>query len=233
MKFEIDTRDDLVTVLDPELIRPIDYLRPALGITTYLLCYLSMLAIGVSLLPLHFSVSFLIGSLAGGLSTLPVFIGAIGIYHYVWRKRLRENPEAFSQHISLDIPSTQAFELCLAAVSQLPKAKIEALDEEKKAIAVRSKGNFWITVDRVVLIKVESAKTGGSRITASSRIKLTRLREAFIKLVWGPRWYPIVFRVDINKNKKLLDQIAVYIRSIPNWDHSYSPAQLDVDSSAA
>jgi len=233
MKFEISQPDDLMTVLNPELIRPIDYLRPAFGITVYLTCYLGLVAAISSIFSPKVSLYFLMGGLSGSLAVIPLFVAGIGIYHYSWRRRLRRDPDAFSQHIDLKIPPAHALELCLAAIGQLPKSKIEGLDERKMMIAVRCKGNFWITVDRTILLQVQPINVNESRITASSKITLTRLRTAFIKLIWGPKWYPIIFRVDVNKNKKLLDQVATYIRSIPNWDHSYSPLQIEVHDSAA
>ncbi len=136
-------------ILNPEHIQPQDYLRPLIGATIYALVFTAPGTLIGLLMGLGFS--RLISMQFGFVTTVVgmLLISAM-IHHYVWWRRLKNHgARAFISYEDLEMPLEEAFELCLAATTQLPKSKIEAF-EEKKSIELLVKGNFWLTVDRMV-----------------------------------------------------------------------------------
>lgn len=207
-------------ILNPELIQPQDYLRPIIGATIYSLVFtlpptLFALASGIGtfrLLCMEAGISFTIVGM--------LLISAL-IHHFVWWRRLRNHgATAFIAFEDLDMPLEEAFELTLAATTQLPKSKIETF-EDGKCIHVRVFGNFWTTVDRMVDINFERLEDGKTRVIVDSAFKLTPLRTFLINKIWGPKWTPIVYRLDVRKNRQLLTQITDYLNRVPEWKHKY------------
>ncbi len=207
-------------ILNPELIQPQDYLRPLLGATIYALVFtapgtLIGLVMGLGSARLM-NMQFGIVAMIVGL----LLISAM-IHHFVWWRRLKNHgASAFISYEDLEMPLEEAFELCLAATTQLPKSKIETF-EELKCIELRVKGNFWVTVDRMVEIKFVRLGENQTRVVVDSAFKLTRARTFLINKIWGPKWAPIVYRLDVRKNKQLLLQITDYLRRVPEWNHKY------------
>ncbi len=207
-------------ILNPEHIQPQDYLRPLIGATIYALVFTAPGTLIGLLMGLGFS--RLISMQFGFVTTVVgmLLISAM-IHHYVWWRRLKNHgARAFISYEDLEMPLEEAFELCLAATTQLPKSKIEAF-EEKKSIELRVKGNFWLTVDRMVELKFERLSENKTRVLVDSAFKLTRPRTFLINKIWGPKWTPIVYRLDVRKNKQLLSQITEYLQRVPEWNHKY------------
>ena len=207
-------------VLNPELIQPQDYMRPLIGATIYALVFTAPgTLIGLSLgfgFTRFMSMQFGIVAMIVGL----LLISAM-VHHYVWWHRLKEHgSSAFIAYEDLEMPLEEAFELCVAATTQVPKSKIETF-EESKCIELRVKGNFWMTVDRMVKIKFERLGENRTRVLVDSAFKLSRARTFLINKIWGPKWTHIVFRLDARKNKQLLLQITDYLRRVPQWNHKY------------
>lgn len=99
-------------------------------------------------------------------------------------------------------------------------------------INLRVKGNFWVTVDRAVQISISrdlDASEGSprSKLCIDAQVRLTKFRTAMIRSVWGEKWFPIVFRTDLNLNNKILDNITEFIQSVPNWDHKHISVSED------
>ncbi len=207
-------------ILNPDHIQPQDYLRPLIGATIYALVFTAPgTLIGLSMglgFTRFMSMQFGVVAMIVGL----LLISAM-VHHAVWLRRLRNHgASAFISYEDLEMPLEEAFELCLAATTQLPNSKIETF-EESKCIELRVKGNFWVTVDRMVEIKFESLAENKTRVLVDSAFKLTRARTLLINKIWGPKWTPIVFRLDVRKNKQLLQQITDYLQRVPQWNHKY------------
>jgi len=209
-----------IPILNPEHIQPQDYLRPIVGATIYAIAFtfpVSIMAFATGL-----STARLMSCQLGAIATIVgmLLISAM-IHHFVWWQRLRNHGAgAFIAYEDLNLPLEEAFELCLGATTQLPKSKIETF-EEGKVIQLRVKGNFWVTVDRLVEINFQSLGESKTRVIVDSAFKLTAARTFLISKIWGPKWTPIVFRLDIRKNKQMLAQITDYLRRIPEWNHKY------------
>ena len=211
-----------------DLLSAGDYLRPMAGGAAYgLLC-----SILISL-PLMLSLSFLPMMIAAAVSAILVtemaFVMGVSclVHHKLFLYRLRKyGPQFYSTEMTVDSPCAEAFELCLAATSDLPKSKIVGMDEKKGIIMVSMKGNFWITVDRQVTLKVRPFGTDKSIVSVDPSIRLTAPRRKLIRMVWGDKWYPLIFRSDVNWNRKIITTLTQYIESVPNWDHRYDPPEL-------
>jgi hypothetical protein len=205
-----------------------DYLRPMAGGAVY-----AIICSVLFTLPLVLSASFIPLLIAFAISAILIvemsFMMGLSalIHHRVFLHRLRKyGPQFYSSEVTVDAPAAEAFELCLAATSDLPKSKIVGLDEKNGAIMVSMKGNFWITVDRQVTLKVRPFGTDKSIVSVDPSIKLTPIRKKLIRLIWGDKWYPLIFRSDVNWNRKIINSLTAYIESVPNWDHRYDPPEL-------
>jgi hypothetical protein len=219
---------------EPQLITredwysPRDYVRPVIGGAVYgLLCGIVFSG------PLLLATGFMSALISFGLTAVlvtemaVVMAASAFIHHQVFVHRLRKyGPQFYSSDIAVDTPAAEAFELCLAATSELPKAKIVGMDEKKGTIMVTLKGNFWITVDRQVTLRVKAADEGKAVISIDPSIKLTPVRRKLIRFIWGDKWYPLIFRSDVNWNRKIIDSVTNYIASVPNWDHRYDPHEM-------
>jgi len=207
-------------ILNPDHIQPQDYLRPMIGATIYALVFTAPgTLIGLSM-GLGFS-RFMSMQLGIVTTIVGLLLISAMIHHFVWWRRLKnQGASAFIAYEDLEMPLEEAFELSLAATTQLPKSKIECF-EESKCIELRVKGNFWVTVDRMVEIKFERLGENKTRVVVDSAFKLTRARTFLINKIWGPKWTPIVYRLDVRKNKQLLLQITDYLRRVPQWNHKY------------
>lgn len=207
-------------ILNPDLIQPQDYLRPIIGASIYgLLATLpgTLMALSVGL-PFYHIIGMQMGVAALVVGIL--LISAM-VHHFLWWHRLKEQgAKAFIAYEDLEMPLEEAFELCLAATTQIPKSTIETF-EDGKCINLRVRGNFWVTVDRLVDIKFDSLGEGKTRVIIDSKFRLTAMRSFLISKIWGPKWAPIVYRIDIRKNKQLLGQLTDYLQRVPEWNHKY------------
>lgn len=211
--------------LDPDYIKPVDYVRPFLGGLMVGVIYF-----GLVLLPfLKWPVIYLAGVVAFSIPMVLTFMISACVHHAVWVYRLKKyGQEAFETFHDLEMPLEEAFELCLAATTQLKDSKIERCDQSRGVIQIRVKGNFWITVDRLVEIAVQRVTSNKVRVKVASVIKLTAGRTYLIEKTWGKKWKPLLFRTDAGKNKKLMNALVTYIQSIPDWDHKYIAVEAPV-----
>lgn len=207
-------------ILNSEHIQPQDYLRPIVGATIYAMVFTlppTLVGLGTGI-----SVARLLSFQLGVATTIVgmLLISAM-VHHFVWWRRLKNHgASAFIAYEDLDMPLEEAFELCLGATTQLPKSKIETF-EDGKCIQLRVKGNFWVTVDRMIDIRFQGLGEDKTRVIVDSAFKLTPARTFLISKIWGPKWTPIVFRLDVRKNKQMLAQITDYLRRVPEWNHKY------------
>ncbi len=110
-------------ILNPDHIQPQDYLRPLLGATVYALAFTAPgTLIGLSMglgFTRFMSMQFGVATMIVGL----LLISAM-VHHVVWLRRLKNHgASAFVAYEDLEMPLEEAFELCLAATTQLPKSK--------------------------------------------------------------------------------------------------------------
>jgi len=205
-----------------------DYGRPILAGAAYAIAYSALIGVPLVLLggPIAAWVLAVVATLLIGEMVLTMGVSAF-IHHRVFVHRLRKyGPSYYNSEIEVETPPAEAFELCLAATSELPKSKIVKMDEEAGTILVAMKGNFWVTVDRQVTLRVRQKDHSQSVISIDPSIKLTPFRRKFMRLVWGDKWYPLIFRSDINWNRKILNTVTTYIQSVPNWDHRYEQPEI-------
>lgn len=210
-----------------------DYTRPLIGAATFglvLSFIVSALAFCLSG-PLMAGMMFLI-CLAVYTVQFPLgFLLSAFMHHCLFLHRLRKHgPTWYMRQQALDVSKEEAFELCLAACGQFDRARIIDYDEQNGLVRLQVKGNFWITVDRLVAIQVKETGPRQSTLYVDSQIKLTRFRSRLIKATWGEKWHPIVFRTDRNLNNKLMNVITNYIDSVPNWDHRHVSVQEKLEN---
>ncbi len=209
--------------LDASYIKAADYWRPALGGLI-----LGVVYFGIALIPFLFLSPWIYftGVVSFSIPMLLLFVTSAALHHQLWNYRLRKyGTDAFEVFHDLEMPAEEAFELCLAATTQLKDSKIEKCDQCAGVIQVRVKGNFWITVDRLVEIAVQQVSGEKVRVKVASVIKLTPARTFLIEKAWGKKWQPLLFRTDAGKNRKIMDALLIYIQSIPDWDHKYLPGE--------
>jgi hypothetical protein len=216
-------------VLDEKHYGLRDYWRPMQGGAAY--AALECLLISPLLLTGNIVALWIFTAIAAFivLETMLIIGVSAGIHHRVFVHRLRKyGPAYYNSEITVDAPQAEAFELCLAATSDLPKSKIVSMDEKEGTLLVTLKGNFWTTVDRQVRLKVRGSKESHlqSIISVDPSVKLTPFRRKIMRLVWGDKWYPLIFRSDVNWNRKILNSVTTYIESVPNWDHRYDHPEI-------
>lgn len=223
MRLELATSPVAVSKeLDPSYIKPSDYLRPCAGGVVVGLSYFSLVLF--PFLFVHPAIYFS-GVVSFAIPTFLLFLFSAFIHHQLWIYRLKKyGTDAFEVFHDLEMNADQAFELCLAATTQLKDSRIETCNESEGVIKVRVKGNFWVTVDRVVDIVIDQVSPDKTRVKVASVINLTPARTYLIEKAWGPKWQPLLFRTDVSKNRKIMDALLVYLQSIPNWDYKYVPA---------
>jgi hypothetical protein len=239
----------------PDLFTPRDYLRPMFGAALYGACISTFFTLPLISVPHPISLMIAMGIASIVIFEMAFIMGmSVFIHHCLFLHRLKQyGPRYYNTEITIDSPAPEAFELCLAATSDLPKSKIVRMDEKNGTIVVALKGNFWVTVDRLVTLRVrevdeevsvpvnggeEGPDTGNGSSTAGSAreksiisidpsIKLSRARQKMLRMIWGDKWYPLIFRSDISWNRKIIDSVSTYIASVPNWDHKYDPRALE------
>jgi hypothetical protein len=204
-------------MLNPDYLQPQDYLRPLIGVTVYSLIFTFP----------PYVVGFLWGtyppSFPLGLASMMIgtFLISAMVHHFIWWRRLKtQGADAFIAVEDLDLPLGEAFELCLAATTQLRNARMEAF-EDCQSISVRIKADFWNATDRLVEIRFEQLDDNKTRIMIDYSAKLTAFRSYVIEKIWGPKWAPIFYRLDGKKNKETLSQITDYLQRVPEWNHKY------------
>jgi len=225
-KLDDDFNPPLIT--DEKHFSVMDYGRPIWAGIIYAIACSALIAVPL-LLTAGLIGAWVLAIIAPLLIVEMVFTMGLSafIHHRFFVHRLRKyGPSYYNCEIEVESPPAEAFELCLAATTELPKSKIIKMDEKAGTILVAIKGNFWTTVDRQVTFRVRQKDHSQSVISVDPSIKLTAFRRKFMRLVWGDKWYPLIFRSDINWNHKILNTVTTYIQSVPNWDHRYEQPEI-------
>ena len=210
-----------------------DYGRPLIGAAVFgltLACLVSTIALvlgGPLLSAMFFVLCLAIYSIQFPLAIL---ISA-ALHHALLLYRMRKHGAVwYLRQRELDLPQAEAFELCLAACTQFERSKITEYDDKRGLIQLQIKGNFWITVDRSVTLMVKERGPHSSALYIDSKVKLTKFRSKLIRLTWGEKWHPVVFRTDRNLNYKVMNTITNFIDSVPNWDHRHVSVQEKMEN---
>src|SRR5262249_11500379 len=123
-----------------DYIRLKDYARPMLGGALYGATFGCLFGLMVMAQGCPFAVAW---SSILGLAMVEglVFALVAWAHHQLWLYRLRKyGPAAFEQFVSLEMPRSHAFELCLAATCSIEKSKIDSLDDERGHIRLHAGG---------------------------------------------------------------------------------------------
>lgn len=214
----------------PDYIEPIDFLRPTLGGFCLGLAYMTLVTLICILTdPGRASVAMIVGGSGAFMSAL--LYGAAGLLaalvnHWAWLHRLKRlGPPAYQRSFSLQIPRKQTFELCLAATGQLSKPKIVGLDEHRGEIRVLHSGPWWRSDNTYVDIHLRESLDGVTHVTLNAQSAVSDFRFAILKFMWGEKWLPLILTVGYHdRHGQLMDQVADYCLSVPNWNHHIADA---------
>ncbi|CAN5261239.1 hypothetical protein BH11CYA1_BH11CYA1_02010 [soil metagenome] len=210
-----------------------DYARPIIGAAVFGLV-LSLLISTLALIlggPILAGIFLILCLVIYSIQFPLAMIFSAALHHAILLYRMRKyGPVWYLRQRELDLPQAEAFELCLAACSQFERSEITEYDDKKGIIHLEIKGNFWITVDRSVTLVVKGKGLHSSVLYIDSKVKLTKFRSKLIRLTWGEKWHPIVFRTDRNLNYKVMNTITNFIDSVPNWDHRHISVQERMES---
>lgn len=218
-----------------DYIQPLDYWRPIVGgfaVGVVYVWFVTAICILSDLSRAH--IAMVVGSngalFAGILYAWVGFMCAI-CFHGTWKCRLKTlGAQAYRRSISVQIPSRQAMELCLAAASQIKGQRITAFDEEKKHIRVHHKTPWWSDINANVDIVLHESIDGVTHVSMSCHKDFPASRLQWLRLIWGPKWLPLVLSVGNDKlNERLMDQIADYINAHPNWNYQHTFSRVDED----
>lgn len=205
-----------------------DYGRPLIGAVRVGLA-MSFIVSALALFiggPVCAAIIFVLSALLYSVQFPIAFMLSAGIHHFLYLHRLRKHgPSWYSRQQIIDLPKAEAFELCLAACAQFERGRVTKYDDQRGYIRLSIKGNFFVTVDRNIGIILKENGPNSSILYIDSQLKLTSFRSKLIKMTWGEKWHPIVFRTDHNLNNKLMTTIISFIESVPNWDHRHVSAQ--------
>ncbi|HIA50682.1 MAG TPA: hypothetical protein EYN91_01110 [Candidatus Melainabacteria bacterium] len=124
--------------------------------------------------------------------------------------------EAFLTYEDVRLPLAKAYELCLAATTEIPKASILECIEGRR-ICVRVKGY----PDRTIVIRLDPLGRGITRIAIDSVKHLSLPQSIAIRTCWGTKFEQLILRVDDGSNAQLIEQIASFVRETPDWDYVY------------
>ena len=131
--------------------------------------------------------------------------------------------EAYLTYEDVNMSLAGAYELCLAAIAQIPRANIVHCIEARR-ICARVKGY----PDRTIVIRIDAVAKGVARI-AIDCVKHVSLPQAVtIRTCWGAKFEQLILRLDDGYNAQLIEEIAAFIRDNPDWDYAYEgfkPAQ--------
>lgn len=128
----------------------------------------------------------------------------------------RRGVASFLTYEDVNVPVSQAYELCLAAAMQLRSAFIVQSDEGER-ICVRVKS----VPDRTVVIRLDSLRRGRTRISIDCAKHLSPIRAKLVRQLFGSKFEQLILRVDDGQNAELIAKTAAYIAETPNWDYMY------------
>lgn len=124
--------------------------------------------------------------------------------------------EAYLTYEDVNMPLARAYELCLAATAQIPRANIIHRIEARR-ICARVEGY----PDRTLVIRIDAIAKGVTRISIDC-VKHVGLPQAVtIRSCWGAKFEQLILRLDDGFNAQLIQEIAAFIRDNPEWDYAY------------
>lgn len=124
--------------------------------------------------------------------------------------------EAYLTYEDVKMPLAEAYELGLAAISQIPQAKIIHCIEARR-ICARVKGY----PERTIVIRIDSIARGVTRIAIDCVKHVSLPQSVTIRSCWGAKFEQLILRLDDGFNAQLIEQIAAFIRENPDCDYAY------------
>jgi len=206
---------------------PFQYLDPTFyKLRDYLDCFLRGISCGLVLnapviLLSVVSPSLLFGMLPCilGISALLgiVFAAVANSFRSGFKEQLsRRGVAAFLTYEDVNLPVSQAYELCLASSMQIRSALIvEALEGERICVRVKA------VPDRTIVIRLEEMRKGKTRIAIECVKHWSPLRANLVRRLFSRKFEQLILRVDDGLNAELIEQLAAFIRETPNWDYKY------------
>lgn len=230
--YRVEARNKVTADLTrPDYIEPIDYLRPIAGGFCLGMMYMALVTIVCMMTdPGRAGIAMIVGGSGAFMSA--ILYGAAGLFaalvnHWAWIYRLKKyGPPAYQRSFSIEIPRKQSFELCLAAAGQLSNPKIVAMDEHRGEIRVLHQGPWWRSENAYVDVALRESLDGVTHVTLTAQTAVSDMRFSLLKLLWGEKWLPLILTVGYHeRHGELMDQIADYALSIPNWNHHIADLQ--------
>lgn len=211
-----------------DYIQPLDYVRPALGGFAVGWVYMTLVSIICSLLdPVRAGIMLSVGGMGALMSAwiyaFTAVIAAVSV-HSMWYLRLKRfGAPAFERRISVQIPSRQAFELCLAASAQVKNQRIIALNDKKGEIRVQTPPSSCFYEHSDIDIQLTETIDGVTHISITAQKAVTELRMQLLRLMWGDKWVPLILAVgNREQHEKVMDEICDHIRMMPNWNYAHA-----------
>jgi hypothetical protein len=215
-----------------ETFHPFQYLDPTFyKLQDYFDCFLRGVSSGLILnAPL-----ILLGVFSPNLliQFLPCIVGISCLLGVVFAAVAHSFQVGFSEHVAMrgvsayltyedvSLPVAQAYELCLASTMQL-----------RSALIVRSSDDEWICArvkavpDRTVVIRLESFGKRNTRISIECVNHWSPIRSKLVRQLFGRKFEQLMLRIDDGLNAALIEEVAAFVRNMPNWDHQYEGFKL-------
>ncbi|HEY9790082.1 MAG TPA: hypothetical protein V6D22_06780 [Candidatus Obscuribacterales bacterium] len=217
-------------ILSPNYLSVIDYFHPIV-VSIAFDCTL-FFAMASLYMIFHPEASSILWMLATQVVCLLAIVDAVGMgtaaayYHFVWSKTLRDKgPSAFETCLEVPLTQHKAFELALAATTQIKDARISAADDAKGEIQVVSKNPWWQPADTCVDISV-AERSGKSQISVATYAALSPRRYRSMMFFWGRKWMPVLSSLDVRRNQQITRKIVDFIELTPDWDYHHTPTPL-------
>ncbi len=202
--------------LDPSFYKMRDYFDSFLrGISCGLILNAPIILLGVFSPTLFFSFFPCIAAVSCLLGV--VFAAVVHSYRVGFSESLAvRGISAFLTYEDVNLPLSEAFELCLASTMQLRSALI-VRSLEGVGIYARVKA----VPDRTVVIRLESMRTGITRIAIDCVKHWHPIHSKLVRQLFGRKFEQLIVRTDDGLNAELIEEIASFLRNTPNWDHVY------------
>lgn len=159
------------------------------------------------------------------------FPAILAVSDAIYRFRLKKyGSDAFVRQHKLPMTQAEAFELCLAAISQLPKSSLACADEEQGLIVARVKQIPLMRPDRNVYIALSETVESGqveTTVKVSTGPYHTKAGSIFMGSLLGDTFSKVPRPGMFNINRQMLETISNYINSVPNWDHKHISVSED------
>lgn len=233
---------DIARLAEPGPLTCQDYLEAAfVGIKVLLVYALINLALLLIFAPLMAGVpiwnlrvmALMINIICSPMALILIleFPAILAVSDAIYRFRLKKyGRDAFMREHKLPMTQAEAFELCLAAASQLPKSSLACADEEQGLIVARVKQNPLLRPDRDVYIAL-SETVAGDQVETTVKVSTgpyhTKSGSIFMVSLLGNTFSKVPRPGMFNINRRMLDTISNYINSVPNWDHKHISVSED------